>query len=186
VFDWTEGNVVQVDIYPSSSSTSPTRTATFAYQAGSKAGDDINLLPFINYARRDQSPQLLSRTIAQDGDTYSRTTAANEFDSYGFPLQVIHSNNFGYNATASFTYQHDSTNWVLGNVTTHSINGVLAEKSIYTALDQVQEFDKFGELQYTFGYDSTGLLRTEMDGLSHTTNSTIMRMAARSSLHMRR
>jgi RHS repeat-associated protein len=170
-FDWTEGNITQVDIYASSSSTSPTRTTAFTYQQGPKVGDDFQgfLLPYINYDRREQSPRLLSRSIAQDGDTYTRTTPSNQFDAFGFPLQIVRSNSFGSSATDTFTYLDDTSLWVLGAQVTHSVNGVLAEKNVYNTSDEVQETDQFGLLEFTYGYDATGVLRTKSDGLTHTT-----------------
>jgi YD repeat-containing protein len=122
-----------------------------------------------NYAKTSQSPQLTSQVVSEEGDTYTRATPSTQFDPFGHPLQFVRSNSFGNSATSTFTYLNDTTNWVIGLPATRAVNGIVEEKELYTPLDQVQEVDRFGLLQYSYGYDSTGLLHTETDGLAHTT-----------------
>jgi RHS repeat-associated protein len=165
LFDWTEGNLLEHDVYPSGATT-PARKTSYAYTPGTTVGSTA--IWGLNSASISQQSLPTSIVVQQDGDTY--TTQYLAYDGFNNPTSISRYNNFNPTHLAETrTYQNDTTNWVLGGLTQLSENSIPEVKYIYNALDQVQEVDRFGLKQFTYLYNSSGQVASKTDGRGNQT-----------------
>jgi YD repeat-containing protein len=157
------------------------RTTTYTYACPSAASYPFPCTsagPYPAYAGYDASvgdsmaaiytPQS-QRTISQQGITFTQT--ASGFDAYARPTGVTRASSLGYSRTDSTGYFDQTSLWVLGQVSTQTVAGVVATSTSYdstTALPTATY--KFGKLQATFSFNGDGTLASVADGLRHTTS----------------
>lgn len=112
-------------------------------------------------------PQL-SKIVHQDGATFSRATYS--FDQFANPLSVASSSSLGFSRTQSTVYHHNFSKWVLGQVASSAIDGVVTGETSYDPVTALPiRSTSFGKLQHTLSYRSDGTLAAVTDGRDLTT-----------------
>lgn len=119
-------------------------------------------------------PIQVAKTITtRNGDTFT-TEASFNIDqsssnySYSKPIQTkTYSNMSSDHRITDTTYEHNTSNWILGLPKTVTHNGrPTAEYLYYPNTGQLDEFKKYGALQIKFGYNSDGTTAWIEDALT--------------------
>jgi len=72
--------------------------------------------------------------------------------------------------TEAIVYHDNTTKWVLGQVASRTINGIVAEQTTYDATTALPlQFRAFGKLKQTLTYNSDGTMATFRDGNNNVT-----------------
>jgi len=83
------------------------------------------------------------------------------------PLQI---NAQTYSRTETITYHDNTAKWVLGQVASRTINGVVAEQTTYDAATALPlQSRSFGKLKQTLTYNADGTVATVKDGNNNVT-----------------
>ena len=77
----------------------------------------------------------------------SATTIYSNFDSYGFPQTVTATTSDNYNKTTTSTYNHDTVNWLLGQVVQTSVTATAPGQNAQTRTSSFTYVPTTGELQ---------------------------------------
>lgn len=126
--------------------------------------------PLSDSMSRIYTPQS-QRTIVQQGATFSQTVDA--FDGYARPTSVTKVSSLGYSRSESAAYFDQTSLWVIGQVESHTVAGVVAKKTIYNAATALpKESYSFGKLASRYVFNADGTLDSIKDGLSQTTRFT--------------
>lgn len=129
-----------------------------------------------------------SAAIAQQGRTFSWSVATTCsgmpycFDTRARPTSIVHTgvNTPASSQTEAIAYDDDTTNWVLGQVASRTIDGTVASSTTFDASHRPWKVYAFGKLKNTITYDDTsaigtgqrGTLKTALDGNGNTTTYT--------------
>ena len=103
-----------------------------------------------------------SRTLTRDGATYTRTMA--DPDDYGFPKTITRTGTA--TQTEKITYQHNTTDWVLGTVARLHAGDVQSQDDYeltFNSHSQPLTVKRFGRLVQTLDYNSDGTLKWIQD-----------------------
>jgi len=75
-----------------------------------------------------------------------------------------------YSRTETITYHDNTTKWVLGQIASRTVDGVVAEQTIYdTATALPLQSRSFGKLKQTLTYNADGTVATIKDGNNNVT-----------------
>ena len=117
---------------------------------------------------------MTKRVIAQDGAVFTHdASCASCIDSYAREVGWTASSSLGSSRDESIAYSDHPGLWVLGQVASRTIAGVLAKNTTYspsTALPTA--IYKFGKLQSSYVFNTDGTLASVKDGLNQTTTFT--------------
>lgn len=141
------------------------RAAAYPHPWGFPEQQSINTA-----ASKDKVP-MASRTITQDGDTY--TWNALSFDAFGRAHDVQRFNSVGFSVHERNSYFDDAPHWVvdLPSQTDNVSAGETVSRYVYNAADQtLLERYRFGRKVMGYTYDAQGQLSSFTDGNSHTTS----------------
>lgn len=115
-------------------------------------------------------PQTQSIAV-QDGVTY--TNQVNAFDSYARSIDVTRSNSNGTSKTELMQYSDDTTQWVLGQLTSVAdvASGQIEQAITYHPTTRlIATRSKFGQLVGSLTWNANGTLATAKDGKNNTTS----------------
>lgn len=111
---------------------------------------------------------LASRTISQDGVTYSTTYGS--FDVLGRQLSATKSSSIGYSKSETTQYSDNAALWVLSQIARQTTNGVETSRIDYDPnTAQPTAHYVFSKLQSQYTFLSDGTLNKLTDGRSYTT-----------------
>lgn len=171
-YDWREGQLEKKEIFPSGSSTAA-QTMLYSYvqtpQIGTSPLEGGN---YFNRLREGDARRMSSMDLYVNGDHF--VTQISSVDAYRNPTATAVSNSFS-NTTLNMTKTYQNTNasyspWVIGAMTSMSVNGVTASQSTLNSQLQPQDMFMFGLRKSTTIYSSNGLPQSMADGLNHTTS----------------
>lgn len=153
-------SLLKSEKYSSSSSATPLEKVEYSYQFESEAGENfIYLVTADTYKPLHVSEVTISRgdDWYKTKNTYNLNRKSNTY-SYGSPTKIEYSSSLGYGVrSAEFTYANDMDDWILGLVDTVKSNGVIFDELDYNTKGLVTVHKKFGEVQATVGYFSSGV-----------------------------
>lgn len=114
------------------------------------------------------------RTISQDGAVFTHDASCGScIDSYAREVAWTASSSLGHSRTESTTLFDQTSLWVLGQLSSHTIAGVVAKSVDYNqATAQPTALYKFGKLQATYAFNADGTMFSVKDGLNQTTTFT--------------
>jgi len=113
---------------------------------------------------------LKRKLVEQDGLSY--TYLVNTFDWLGRAVDVTRSNTAGYSKTEQSVYSDDTTQWVLGLLTsvTDAATGQVEQAMTYHPASRlIAAKSQFGQLVGSFTWNANGTLATAKDGKNNTT-----------------
>jgi YD repeat-containing protein len=132
--------------------------------------------------RGNGDPALTSRkqpqrkiTTTQQGATFTWEVAANCsgmpycFDAYARPTKLVRTGVNSAPQSESIRYSDDTAHWVLGQVTQRTVDGLVAEQTLYDADRLPWKTYAFGKLRNVFTYRADGTVATVQDGKGNTT-----------------
>ena len=174
-YDYTEGQLLRVDVYAGATSSSPVHTTlnTWAQPTGQPwpawAGD--NPQERINAPQTEQRSPLEERQIQENGNTW--TWQALAFNSYAQVTKTSRDNNADSQPALIETdsYRNDPVQWVLGQPLDHvNVNtGETVRHNVYNANGTLKERWAFGRKLMSYGWYGNGLLYAFTDPKNHTT-----------------
>ncbi|MDR6840309.1 RHS repeat-associated core domain-containing protein [Pseudoxanthomonas sacheonensis] len=116
------------------------------------------------------------QTVVQDGVTFTMQVntgcgggAVYCFDVYGRPTSLTKSNTLSYSKAETTVYHDNTTLWMLGQVTSSSVNGIVAAETGFDSLARPIWSKAFGKLQQTLTYYADGTVATVKDGNNNVT-----------------
>ncbi|UPG87603.1 hypothetical protein L2Y94_09700 [Luteibacter aegosomatis] len=182
-FDASESLLLQSDFFSADDTSAVVRTEASQYALPNADGSSPWPWPAtlgrsqilaVNADQMGRLTPVTTRTIVQDGDTYTWT--AQSFDAFANPVQVRRGNTIAGQSpfVESTSYLNDPALWVLGLPTqVTNLSGTTAETeslNTYNALDLLQSRARFGQTLMSYTYDGAGQLATYTDGNGHTTS----------------
>lgn len=182
-FDASESLLLQSDFFSAGDTSAVVRTEASQYALPNADGSSPWPWPAtlgrsqilaVNADQMGRLTPVTTRTIVQDGDTYTWT--AQSFDAFANPVQVRRGNTIAGQSpfVESTSYLNDPALWVLGLPTqVTNLSGTTAETeslNTYNALDLLQSRARFGQTLMSYTYDGAGQLATYTDGNGHTTS----------------
>jgi RHS repeat-associated protein len=141
------------------------RTTTYTY-ASPTAGPYPAVAGAYNAPADTMSPLFtpqIGRTITQQGVTFNQVVS--QLDTYARVRGVNRAATNGPNRNDVTTYYDDTRLWVLGQVSSFTVNGVQASFTSYDANAQPRGKYTFGKLVTGFNYNADGTLASSVDGL---------------------
>jgi YD repeat-containing protein len=114
-------------------------------------------------------------TTTQQGATFTWEVAANCsgmpycFDAYARPTKLVRTGVNSAPQSESIRYSDDTAHWVLGQVTQRTVDGLVAEQTLYDADWLPWKTYAFGKLKNVFTYRADGTVATVQDGKGNTT-----------------
>lgn len=119
---------------------------------------------------------VVATQIAQDGATFTTTVNSNCtgtldcFDAFARATSETASSSLGYSKTEATVYSDNLTAWVLGQVASNSVNGIVASSATYDATTALPLTSyAFGKLIATKTWNGDGTLASITDGNNHKT-----------------
>lgn len=170
-FDASEGKLLRTDTYSSGGGKADLRAVvnTYANPTGGPWPADygIPLQAYTNHAQTTEVSPLQTRTITQDGVTF--TTRVDAFDDFAQATNTTESSSLGYSKTDTTSFDNDLNHWVLGLVEQTTTNGIVDSQTSFDSLDQPTSAYAFGRLVSTKAWNADGTLASQTDGDGHTT-----------------
>ncbi|WP_223807134.1 RHS repeat domain-containing protein [Montanilutibacter psychrotolerans] len=108
------------------------------------------------------------QSIVQDGATF--TSHVTLFDAYANPLKATEDSSLGNPRNVVNTYHHNLGKWVVGQVASTSINGIVTSSTDFDAVTAMplRQY-AFGKLTHTLAHYGAGHLKSVTDGRDYTT-----------------
>ena len=115
---------------------------------------------------------LVKRTINQDGIVFTHDGSCGTcVDAYAREVAWTASSTLGYSRAESVALFDQTSLWVLGQLTSHTVAGVVAKTFDYNASTALPAtLYKFGKLQYRYAFNTDGTMASIKDGLDQTTS----------------
>jgi RHS repeat-associated protein len=147
-----------------------TETTTFQWsQSGPPIGRSLR--PRGDGFTAEQPRPRTQHVIARDGATFTRS--GSNFDQFARPSTIVRSSSLGYSRTEQLVYDDNTTLWVLGQVQSVTVGGLVPESTVYsqaTALPELRTV--FGQSDQTFFWHPDGTLHKVTDALDRTVELT--------------
>ncbi|MGQ0429579.1 MAG: RHS repeat domain-containing protein [Gammaproteobacteria bacterium] len=108
-------------------------------------------------------------STTQDGATFMRSTPVASFDLFARPLSIARSSGLGFSKTELIVYHDNLTKWMLGQVASVTVGGMVQSQTEYYATTALpwREY-AFGKLQSTLTYNADGTPATVANGANET------------------
>ena len=147
-----------------------TASKTTTYEYRSPSGDLGGTTAPADTMSRKLVP-LSKRTVSQDGVVFTHDASCGScIDLYAREVAWVGSSSLGYSRAESTTLFDQTSLWVLGQLSSHTIAGVVAKSVDYNqATAQPTALYKFGKLQATYAFNADGTMSSVKDGLNQTT-----------------
>lgn len=152
------------------------RKITTDYDTESQHGLPLSRDPYVGHIGYSRAPRRVAEVeVLQGGETYTSVYAygldadASNY-SFGNPVSQSASSTLGGGTrTTSTTYEHNTTNWILGLPLVQTVNGKPLVQLTFDANGNITQYRRTGETKATLGYNAQGLLSSYQDAVGRQT-----------------